>query len=108
VIGLTIPIASGLQCSVVGITIHSTSRLRLSGQITKRIEDCRLRIVDLRSEFENEHLRHASAVQKSKFNHLQSAIDPDFRVWIFLRQKTGGAARDAYDFANTCALRAGL
>jgi hypothetical protein len=34
----------------------------------------------LRSELENEQMRQASSVQKSKFNNHQSAFNPDFHV----------------------------
>jgi hypothetical protein len=53
-------------------------------------------IIDLRSELENEHLRQASSVQKSQFNNSRSAIQPDFRVQVFLRQKPGDPPRNPW------------
>jgi hypothetical protein len=43
--------------------------MRQTGRNTKRIDDCRLMIVDLRSELENERSRQASSLQKSKINN---------------------------------------
>jgi hypothetical protein len=69
----------GAWCLVLG-------KKRQKSRNTKRIDDCRLMIVDLRIELENEQWRQASSLQKSKFNNQQSEINPDFCVWAFLRQ----------------------
>jgi hypothetical protein len=47
-----------------------------TGQNATRIDDCRLMIVDLRCELENERSLQASSLQKSTINIHQSAINP--------------------------------
>jgi hypothetical protein len=54
--------------------------MRLTKRKPMRIDECRLMIVDLRIELENERQRQASPLQKSKFNNHQSEINPDFSV----------------------------